>query len=137
MNDQNMMYDAFSEMEDVQELRIVDAGYYDVVIDSARLHTKRDESEPSSTRVDFNVVDQANAKPISVYFTWPKPEDDPERKAGKIRRFKRFVSCFGVEDIGDLDSWSGLHAKVYVSIRPAEGDYEASNDIRFPKLAEG
>jgi len=134
------LHDAFAGVGDVSDPVILDAGYEDVQIVNAELHTKQNADEPSSIRVDIEVVDRPEVQSLIHYVAIPLPEDSDKKRETKLRMAASFAKVFGIadEELADIASWVGREGRCYLRYEPEDekNGYPAKNSLKLPKLAD-
>lgn len=105
----------------------IPAGWYNAMIDDSELKPTKD-GQGAYLQVRFTVIDgqYVNRK---VFKRLNIRNNNPQAQEIAFRELSAICHAVGRLQVNDSQELHGLPMKIKVKVRPASGDYEASNDI--------
>jgi len=121
-------------VEDVADLVLLPPEQYELKIANAEIKTfKGKEGKPDGSflNIMFVAENEENSAPIFHRIFMLNGTEDAAQKASTQRRFKAFFQAFDMPLSGNLDTadMKGMTGWAKVKIKPAQGDYDESNEV--------
>lgn len=109
-------------------------GKYTVQISSADLSPTKDGSG-QYIKIKFNVVAPTHAGRVIFSNVNIRNKSSVAENIGR-QQLRQIMTSLGLATLQDTDQLIGGHLSVKVGIRPAEGQYEAQNDVKSYSSAD-
>lgn len=120
-------FDANTVAPDTGVLDAIPAGWYDAMIDQTEMKpTKDGTGYYLETR--FNIM-SGQYQGRKLYARLNLRNSNPQAQEIAYKQLSAICHAVGVLQVADSQQLHGIPMKVKVKVRPASGDYEASNEI--------
>ena len=129
------VYDTAAMPESTNSFEPIPAGWYSATITEAELRDTRSGSG-QYLRIRYDITGPEYQGRV-VFSNLNLRNSNPKAEEIAMRQFGELMRSAGFNKVQDSDELIGAHIQIKVKIRPASGEYEASNEVAGFKPVEG